>query len=162
LKNGNKAPRFRRKHLFIKEKAMKLRFLFVLMLGIVFMASTAFAEMTDGAVSFKIHSAALGIGQSAGEGILKFEGKEHPFTVSGFSVGDVGASIVDFTGYVDGLKNLSDFAGLYYGEPVGMMTTGGDTDLRIKNDKGVVMVLKGSTSGMAIKIGQQGLKVTLK
>jgi len=142
---------------------MKLRFLFVLMLGIVFMASTAAADMTDGTITMTIRSAAMGLGHSAGEGILKYGGKEYPFTVGGISVGAVGASTVNFTGYVENLKNVSDFTGLYYGEKVEMQTVGGDSDLKIKSEKGVVMVLKGSSeSGFGIKIGQQGIKFTLK
>jgi hypothetical protein len=141
---------------------MKLRLFLVFLLGIALMSSTAIAETTDGKVSITISSVGLILGHTRGEGTLGFRDKTYSFTVEGVGLGSVGISSVSFTGDVHNLKDVSDFAGVYFGGEVGMATGGGDAGIKLTNKKDVVLVLVGSVKGVSMKIGSEGLKVRMK
>ena len=53
------------------------------------------------------------VGAGTGKGVLHFQGKNHPFTIKGGSVGTVGATKMSATGDVYRLDNLEDFSGVY-------------------------------------------------
>src|SRR5262245_49668705 len=67
----------------------------------------------SGTVQMESTSVAAGIGVSWGDGTLMFDGKPHPFTLSGLSVVDLGISKVAAKGNVFNLKKLADFSGTY-------------------------------------------------
>lgn len=141
---------------------MKLRWVLVLLVGIAFVFSSGFAEAADGEVTMKITTVALGFGHSKGEGTLTFKGKEYPFTVGGLGMGSVGISSAKFKGSASNLKEVSDFEGTYFGGHVGLATGGGDTALRVTNNKDVVLTLFGSEEGFKASLGSKGLKIKLK
>jgi hypothetical protein len=45
-----------------------------------------------GLVKLKLQSVGAGIGGSSSEGVLSYQGKDYPFTVSGLNLADVGES----------------------------------------------------------------------
>lgn len=67
----------------------------------------------SGTVMLSTTSIAAGVGINWGTGTLTFEGKEHPFTVKGLSVMDLGISKASAQGKVFHLTKLSDFSGKY-------------------------------------------------
>ena len=139
--------------------------IFVFAFSLIFLlsvSSTAVAETTDGKVSITVSSVGLILGHTKGEGTLGFRGEKYYFTVEGVGLGSVGISSVSFTGDVHNLKDVSDFAGVYFGGEAGLSAGGGDTGIRLTNKKDVVMVLVGSAKGVSMKIGSEGLKVKMK
>jgi hypothetical protein len=134
-------------------------------LASVLVAAT-FAMAQDGSPSGKVwvesKTVALGVGVSWGDGKLTYQGKEHPFTVNGLSVVDLGVSKVTATGEVFNLKKLADFAGNYVAGQAGATVGGGAGVSILKNQNGVVMKLTGTGQGVQFTLAAKGVDVKLK
>lgn len=110
----------------------------------------------------KSKSIALGAGVSWGDGILTFQGKDYPFSVSELSLLDLGASSVSGTGKVYNLNNLSDFSGNYVATQATFAVAGGSGELTMTNAKGVVIALTSQESGTQLTAGPSGISLKLK
>jgi hypothetical protein len=144
---------------------MRRIFLTFLIIGSVALGSSiarAQEETPDGTVKLSTGSVAAGIGFSWGGGVLTYQGKEYPFSVSGLSVADVGISQAEASGSVYHLKNLADFNGNYTGVGAGATIAGGGGGMALKNQNGVVLNLVGTTKGLKFKLSVDGVKLTLK
>jgi hypothetical protein len=115
----------------------------------------ATVKMTGKAVS-------AGVGYSWGSGVLTYQGKDYPFSVSGLSAGNVGASSATLAGEVFNLKNIDDFNGNYTSAGAGATVAGGGGGMTMKNQNGVVMNVAGTTKGLSFKLGVDGMKIELK
>lgn len=60
----------------------------------------------------QVQVAFIGSG-SGGSGILRFQGRNYPFTLGGLGIGGIGISRLDATGTVYNLTRLEDFNGVY-------------------------------------------------
>ncbi len=110
-----------------------------------------------------------------GSGTLLVAGEEHPFTVKGISLGDFGVArisaegevaglenVSDFEGRYVALENVSDFEGRYVAVEAGAAAGLGASVLTMRNDKGVSMTLRGDVKGLQLKLGAEGIDVTLQ
>src|SRR5437867_13030025 len=70
-------------------------------------------EKPDATVKMTGKALSAGVGYSWGSGTLTYQGKEYPFSISGLSAGDIGASSAELSGEVFNLKNFADFNGNY-------------------------------------------------
>jgi hypothetical protein len=136
----------------------------VVITSVAFLPSVTLAKgaKPDATVSLSGKSVAVGVGFSWGKGTLHYKGKNHPFSVDGLSVGDVGASSVTATGNVYHLKKLGDFEGNYAAVEAGAAAGGGGGAASMRNANGVVMNLKATTRGVKLTAGVDGVKVTLE
>jgi hypothetical protein len=110
-------------------------------------------------------SVGIGIGGSSGQGVLNYQGKEYPFTVSGVNLLDVGVSEFRGAGKVYDLKSLNDFSGNYAAAQAGFAVRGGLSELSMRNGKGVTVVFvgdEGKESGTKISLGPSGVTLKLK
>ena len=106
-----------------------------------------------GLVSLNFKSVGLGVGGSSGDATLSFQGKDHGFSISGLSLGDIGASSFQGAGKVYDLKSLGDFAGNYVASQAGFAVRGGKSELAMRNSKGVTIVIlanEGKESGTRV------------
>jgi hypothetical protein len=129
-------------------------------------ASAASAEdplgPASGTIEIESTSIAAGIGVSWGKGVLSVDGQEHPFSVSGLTVVDVGVSKVTATGRVWGLKELSQFDGTYYGVDVGVAVGGGSGGLAMRNEHGVYIKLRAVQQGVKLSLASKGTTLELE
>src|SRR5438093_5785750 len=116
----------------------------------------------DATVKMTGKSLAAGVGFSWGSGVLTYQGKEYPFSISGLSAGNIGASSAELSGEVFNLKNLADFNGNYTSAGAGATVAGGGGGMTMKNQNGVTMNVAGTTRGVSFKLGVDGMKVELK
>ncbi len=116
----------------------------------------------SGTVSIETKSVAVGIGFSWGEGVLTFEGKEHPFKIKGLSVIDAGISSISAKGEVFHLDTISDFSGIFSAAGAGVAVGGGAGATVMENQNGVVMRLTSKEAGIKLKLAPEGLKVEMK
>jgi hypothetical protein len=116
----------------------------------------------DATLTLSTGSVAVGIGFTWGNGTLTYQGKEHPFSIEGLSVVDVGVSKAEATGVVYNLKKLEDFNGNYTGVTAGATVAGGAGATSVQNQNGVVINLTGTTQGLKFKLSVDGVKMTLK
>jgi hypothetical protein len=118
-----------------------------------------------GIVALNFKSVGIGVGGSSGEGILSFQGKDHPFTISGFNFADLGASSFQGAGKVYDLKSLNDFSGNYAAAQAAFAVRGGQSELSMRSGKGVTIVIlasEGRETGTRLGLGPSGVTLKLK
>jgi Cu/Ag efflux protein CusF len=114
----------------------------------------------SGEVRLESTSIAVGIGVSWGHGTVTLtDGTKKKFKVSGLSLADLGVASVQADGYVYGLKDPADLAGVYYGVRTGMAVGAGGGDSVLKSSKGVVLRLSTRQEGVRLAIGAGGIKI---
>jgi hypothetical protein len=93
---------------------------------------------------------------SVGGGVLTFEGREHPFSMGGVGYGGIGASRLEATGEVYGLKRVEDFEGAYaqvrYGAVAGSESVG-ELWLQNVSGAGIELRLESRRQGVALSLG---------
>jgi hypothetical protein len=119
------------------------------------------AEETAGKVSIEAMSVGAGLGVTWGEGVLEYRGERYPFTVTGFSIGDVGVSKVIAKGEVYNLKSVDDFTGVFAAAVAGGTLGGGGGAAAMKNQNGASMVWTSANQGLSFSLAQAGLSVKL-
>jgi len=119
-------------------------------------------KQPDATLRLSTGSVAVGIGFTWGSGVLTYQGKDHPFSIEGLSVVDVGISKAEATGSVYNLKRLEDFNGNYTGVTAGVTIAGGAGATAVQNQNGVQINLLGTSQGLKFKLSVDGVKLTLK
>jgi hypothetical protein len=102
-----------------------------------------------------------GIGARFGGGTLLVAGEEHPFTLKGVSLGDLGVSRISASGLVENLNDVSDFEGNYLAVEAGAAAGKGVSTLTMRNSKGVVITLDSDVKGVQLTLGAEGLNLDL-
>jgi hypothetical protein len=121
----------------------------------------SFAEAPDAVIELSGGSVAAGIGFSWGHGTLIFHGKRYPVTVSGVSLGSVGADGYTAAGSVSGLKALRDIDGVYTSVSVEGAVAGGAGVTALKNQHGVVIQMTSTNQGLNLTLAAEGVKIAL-
>lgn len=116
----------------------------------------------DATLKLSADSIAAGIGISWGGGTLTYKGKEHPISVSGLSVGDVGITKIEASGKVYNLKKLEDFDGNYTAVVAGATVAGGGSVTAMRNQNGVSVDLVATTQGVKLTLGGAGVDMKIK
>jgi hypothetical protein len=132
---------------------------------VLVLATTAVpAQSPDpsGKVSIETTSIAAGIGVSWGDGILSFKGKQIRFSVDGLTLVDFGISKASAVGEVYNLGDVSKLEGNYLAGEAGFALAGGMGGISMRNQNGVVMILRSVTQGARLQLGPSGLSIKLK
>ena len=122
-------------------------------------------RVPSGLVKLNLKSVGAVVGSSSGDGVLSYQGKDYPFTISGYSLGDVGASNFEGAGKVYDLKSLNDFSGNYAAAQAAFAVGGGQSALSMSNSKGVTVIVlanQGKESGTRLSLGPSGVTFKLK
>lgn len=144
------------------EKYSRIRHTIAGLAVLVFMATPAWAaDDTTGKVSIETTTVGVGLGATWGNGVLEYQGKEYPFTVTGFSIGDIGAAKVKAKGEVHNLKRPEDFDGVFMAVVAGATVGGGASAGALKNQNQVEMVWTGANQGVNLSLAQRGVRVRL-
>ena len=114
----------------------------------------------DATFEFEGSQFRLILGGGSGKGVLKFQGKEYPFTAKGGSVGGVGATSIHAVGTVHFLKNIADFEGTYTGVGAGATAVKGAGSSQFENSKGVILTVKSKTEGAALSLGANAVSIS--
>ena len=133
---------------------------FCLMAGFAQAAGKSMAP--DATLHLSSKAIAAGVGVSWGQGTLTYKGKEYPVSVSGLSLGKVGVTKVTATGEVYHLKRVSDFSGNYTSVDADITLAGGHSDVTMKNQNGVQVVVRATSKGVDLTVGASGVDMKLK
>ena len=122
------------------------------------------AKQPVGTVSIQEKELGFIVGGSKGSGTLTFQGEEHPFKLKGLSVGaNVGISKMSASGDVYDLTDISEFPGTFTKLDASVALGGGMGGLRLKNQNGVILVLKSRTEGVDLNLGSMsGMTITME
>ena len=115
----------------------------------------------DATFEFEGSQFRLIVGGGSGKGVLKYKGKDYPFTAKGASVGGVGGTAIHAVGTVHFLKNVADFEGTYTGIGAGATAGKGAGASQFENGKGVILTVKSRTEGAALSLGVNAVNITL-
>jgi hypothetical protein len=107
-------------------------------------------------------SIAAGIGVTWGDGKLSFKGKDHPFSIDGLTVVDIGISKASATGDVYNLTDVAKFSGTYVAAEAGFTLAGGVGGMVLRNQDGVVMHIRSVSKGAKLQLGTSGMTIKLK
>ena len=116
----------------------------------------------SGTITMVARGAAVGVGYTWGDGILRYGGRSYHFSVNGITVADVGYSKVSGSGRVYNLRRLQDFSGTYVaatGEATLVNGIGGQV---LKNGNGVEIRVDNITRGARLQGSADGITLTLK
>jgi hypothetical protein len=122
-------------------------------------------RVPSGTVTLTLKTVALGIGGSSGEGVMNFQGRSYPFSISGISLVDIGISSYTGAGKVYDLRTPADLNGTFAASQATFAIGGGDSAMTMKNDRGVTLVFlknQGQESGTQLSVGPAGMKISLK
>ncbi|PAY07702.1 hypothetical protein CK489_18485 [Bradyrhizobium sp. UFLA03-84] len=138
-----------------------VRCLSLLLLTCAF-SSPSFAQ-ASGHVQVKFVKAALIVGGGGGSGILTFRGRHYRFTASGFSLGiSAGASTSWLEGTASGIREINDFAGNYTLVGGGGAWAAGMGAASLRNEHGVVLMLRGPKAGLEFAANLGALTISLR
>jgi hypothetical protein len=119
------------------------------------------ADMGQVAVIFTKGGFIVGIG--GGEGVLRYRGKQYPFTVSGMSVGfTIGASTTKLVGRAINLKGPASIEGSYAVVGAGGAVAAGAGSVQLQNGNGVILQLSGPKVGAEVSAAVGGVTIRLK
>lgn len=124
-------------------------------------AGVSSAQANKATLTLSDGSVAAGIGFSWGKGTLAYAGKTYRVKVEGLSVGEVGVTRATAKGTISNLTKLDDFSGNYVAVGGGATAAGGADVAVMKNQNGVVIELQSTTQGASLKLGTEGLRLTL-
>jgi hypothetical protein len=125
--------------------------------------ATSSLAQASGYVRVKFVKAGLMLGAGGGSGVLNYRGRDYPFGISGLSLGvTAGGSVSRLEGSASGIKQVSDFAGTYSSVGAGGAFVGGAGGIRLGNEKGVVIALRGPKAGMEFAANISRIVISLK
>jgi hypothetical protein len=133
-----------------------------LVLALATTAVPAQSPEPSGKVSIDSTSIAAGIGVSWGDGILNFKGKQIRFSIDGLTLVDFGITKASAVGEVYNLTDPSKFEGNYVAGEAGFTLAGGMGGIAMRNQNGVVMILRSASQGARLQLGPSGMIIKLK
>jgi hypothetical protein len=128
------------------------------------LATTALpAHAGSGSIMVVYSKVGLLAGFGNGNGILTFRDKRYRFEVSGLAIGaTAGLSVTRFVGTVQNLDRPQDLAGSYSATGSGAAIGAGVGRVRLQNDKGVIVLLRGVKFGIELTANFGSVEVTMR
>jgi hypothetical protein len=103
------------------------------------------------------------IGGTVGQGTLTFRGRTYPLSIGGISWGlTFGGSQTNLRGIVRNINRPSDIEGVYGAAGAGAAVIRGPQAVILTNQRGAVMELSGSQTGLIVNLDLNGMAVSLR
>ena len=133
-------------------------------LTLFFWSATAIPSQADtGTLRIVFGKAGLVAAVGSGEGVLTFHGKHYAFLVAGASIGaTLGVSTTVLRGTALNISTPGDLAGTYTGVGGGAAVAAGVSGVRLRNEKGVVLELRGAKLGVEVSANLAIVTITMK
>ncbi|MBR0829077.1 hypothetical protein JQ596_26425 [Bradyrhizobium manausense] len=120
------------------------------------------SQADTGTVRVVFGTAGLVVGIGGGKGTLTLHGKTYPFVVSGASFGaTLTQTISELNGQARNLRSPDDLAGDYVAIGAGGALVGGAGVARLRNAKGVVLVVRGPKLGAGLSVNVARVTITM-
>ena len=115
-----------------------------------------------GTVRILFGAAGVVLGVGSGRGTLTLHGKTYQFEVSGASFGaTLSQTVSEFDGRALNLRTPGDLAGNYVAIGVGGALVGGAGAARLRNAKGVVLVVRGPKMGLGLSLNLARVTISM-
>jgi predicted small lipoprotein YifL len=113
-------------------------------------------------IEFELYKAGFIVGVSGGRGTLHFQGKAHPLSIGGVSVGaTAGISKAELVGEVHNLERLEDIEGTYSALQAGLTLGGGAKVTQLENSRKVRLQVRGKQIGIELSLDLNGMQISL-
>ena len=136
---------------------------FVALLALLAVGVATPSQAQSGSVRLEFVKAGWFVGGSLGSGVLNFAGRTYPLNIGGLSAGlTFGASKTTLTGTARNLRTASDITGTYTAIGAGATVAGGGRIIELRNSRGVVLSLGGSSVGLSFDLDLSGMEITFR
>lgn len=133
----------------------------VAVLAVASLATSASAD--SGTVRISFIKAGFVIGGTVGSGTLTFHGHTYPLSIGGLSYGfTFGGSKTELYGRVSNINDPRDVEGVYAAGSAGAAVIRGPQAVVLTNQKGAVMELAGSQTGLILNLDLNGMALSLR
>ncbi len=121
------------------------------------------AHADEGFVRISFLKAGWVIGGNVGQGTLTFRGRTYPLTVGGMSYGfTFGGSQTNLRGRVSNIFHPRDIEGVYGAAGAGATIIRGPQAIVLTNQKGAVLQLSGTQTGLMVNLDVSGMALSLR
>ena len=126
-------------------------------------AGLSTARADTGTVRISFIKAGWVIGGTIGQGTLTFRGRNYPLSIGGISWGlTFGGSQTNLRGTVRNLTRASDIEGVFGAGAAGAAVIRGPQAVVLTNQRGAVMQLAGTQTGLMVNLDLNGMAVSLR
>jgi len=133
------------------------------LLALVLIGAPTSSQAASASVRIEIVKAGFIVGVQGGSGSMRFAGRSYRLGIGGVSLGaTVGASKAVLVGRAFNMRSASDIAGTYGAAEAGVAVVRGGKAVRLRNEKGVVLELRGHQVGLEFAIDLSGMVITLR
>jgi hypothetical protein len=116
-----------------------------------------------GTVRIEIVKAGFIVGVQGGSGTLTYMGRRYPLSIGGVSLGaTIGASKAILVGSVHNLRGPGDIAGTYGQTEAGLALIAGGKAARLRNERGVILNLRGRQVGLEFSLDLSGMVISMR
>lgn len=132
--------------------------------ALVALVATVTAASADvGTIRLSFIKAGWVIGGTVGSGTLTFRGRKYPVSIGGLSYGlTFGGSQTYLRGTVSNIYSPRDVEGVYGAGSAGAAIVRGPQAVVLTNQKGAVMSVAGTQTGLILNLDLNGMALTLR
>ena len=121
------------------------------------------SQADTGTVRIVFGAAGVVAGVGNGKGTLTFHGKTYPFEVSAVGLGaTLALTVSEYEGRAMNLRTPGDLAGNYIAVVAGGAIAGGMGVARLRNAKGVIIVVRGPKLGAGLSVALARVTITMR
>lgn len=132
-------------------------------LAALLVAGLSTARADTGTVRISFIKAGWVIGGTIGQGTLTFRGRTYPLSIGGISWGlTFGGSQTNLRGIVRNINRPSDVVGVYGAGAAGAAVIRGPQAVILTNQRGAVMELTGTQTGLMVNLDLNGMAVSMR
>lgn len=140
-----------------------LRNLTIALAALLALGISTAARADTGTVRISFIKAGWVIGGTIGQGTLTFRGRTYPLSIGGLSYGlTFGGSQTNLRGRVSNIRSPRDIEGVYGAGSAGAAVIRGPQAVILTNQRGAVMELTGSQTGLIVNLDLNGMAVSLR
>ena len=141
----------------------RLRVIIVAFAAMLAASVSSQARADSGTVRISFLKAGWVIGGNAGSGTLTFRGRTYRLAVGGLSYGfTFGGSQTNLRGTVSNIVDPRDIEGVYGAAGAGATVIRGPQAIVLTNQKGAVLQLSGTQTGLMVNLDVSGMALTLR
>jgi hypothetical protein len=141
--------------------ASRLKSFIIALAALVATATAASAD--TGTIRLSFIKAGWVIGGTVGSGTLTFRGRKYPVSIGGLSYGlTFGGSQTYLRGTVSNIFHPRDVEGVYGAGSAGAAIVRGPQAVVLTNQKGAVMQVAGTQTGLILNLDLNGMALTLR
>lgn len=116
----------------------------------------------DGTVRMNLTSLGVGFGFDWGSGTFNIDGRDIPFTISGYRIAGVGFTMLEATGTISNIEDVRDLAGKYTAQSAALaIANAGASTMVLRNGAGAELRISGNGRGLGAFLAAEGGEIVL-